>query len=197
MPCTGTPARQAAFVLYFHVIAGNIGETAFDTGKIMLMSHSGRKRLRERIRRFFGGVPCRMQVAALPWRKTNDGIEVLLVTSRGTGRWVLPKGWPERREEPYEAAAREAAEEAGIDGGIARREAGRYYYEKQLPSGMRWRCEVLVYPLEVDAMADKWPERKKRKRQWFAARDAARLVQEPDLGELIAAFSVNPRQFAA
>ena len=138
-----------------------------------------------------------MQVAALPWRKAEDGFEVLLVTSRGTGRWVLPKGWPEKREEPYEAAAREAAEEAGVDGTIARRAAGRFYYAKLLPSGMRWRCEVFVYPLEVDRVADKWPERKKRTRRWCSPQEAASLVAEPDLGELIAGFGVNPRKFAA
>ena len=163
----------------------------------MLISHGRRKRLKERIRRFFGGVPCRVQVAALPWRKAEDGFEVLLVTSRGTGRWVLPKGWPEKREEPYEAAAREAAEEAGVDGTIARRAAGRFYYAKLLPSGMRWRCEVFVYPLEVDRVADKWPERKKRTRRWCSPQEAASLVAEPDLGELIAGFGVNPRKFAA
>ena len=163
----------------------------------MLISHNRRNRLAERLRRFFGGVPCRVQVAALPWRKTDDGFEVLLVTSRGTGRWVLPKGWPEKREAPFEAAAREAGEEAGVDGAIAQQELGSFYYEKLLPSGMRWRCEVHVYPLEVDHVADKWPERKKRTRRWFRPVDAARLVTEPDLAELIADFGVNPRKFAA
>lgn len=164
----------------------------------MLISHGTRKQLRERIRLFFGGMPCRVQVAALPWRRTDDGsFEVMLVTSRGTGRWVLPKGWPERREESHEAAAREAAEEAGVSGAIARSEIGCFYYGKDLPSGMRWRCEVHVFPMEVDHVADKWPERKKRTRRWFRPQDAARLVQEEDLGELIASFGFNPRKFAA
>ncbi|MEO3998914.1 NUDIX hydrolase [Mesorhizobium sp. CAU 1732] len=163
----------------------------------MIVSYTTRNHLLDRIRRMFGGMPCRVQVAALPWRKTADGFEVMLVTSRGTGRWVLPKGWPEKRETPYEAAAREAAEEAGIDGAISKQEVGRFYYGKQLPSGMEWRCEVHVYPMEVDRIADKWPERKKRKRRWFAPQDAARLVEEPDLRELIAGFGVNPRKYAA
>jgi 8-oxo-dGTP pyrophosphatase MutT (NUDIX family) len=164
----------------------------------MLISYGKRNRLADRIRRFFGGMPCRVQVAALPWRRAADGsVEVLLVTSRETKRWVLPKGWPEGREDLNEAAAREAAEEAGVSGAIAREEIGHFFYGKKLRSGMEWRCQVHVFPLEVDQIADKWPERKKRKRQWFAAQDAARLVQEPDLGELIGAFGVNPRKFAA
>jgi 8-oxo-dGTP pyrophosphatase MutT (NUDIX family) len=164
----------------------------------MFFTHGDRKRLKERVRQFFGGMPCRVQVAALPWRMSDKGdIEVLLVTSRGTGRWVLPKGWPEKREEPFEAAAREAGEEAGVDGAIAQRALGRFYYDKQLPSGMQWRCEVAVYPLEVDQIAEKWPERKKRTRRWFAPKDAARLVDEADLAEIINSFGANPRQYAA
>src|SRR5690606_2344163 len=113
----------------------------------MLLTHGTRSVLKERIRRFFGGLPCRVQVAALPWRKTQDGCEVLVVTSRGPGRWVLPKGWAENREQPFEAAAREASEEAGIEGAVARREIGRFYYGKVLKSGLEWRCEVQVYPM--------------------------------------------------
>lgn len=163
----------------------------------MLISHRSRKRLTERLRRFIGGLPRRVQVAALPWRKADDSVEVLLVTSRGSGRWVLPKGWPEKREQPHEAAAREAAEEAGVTGFTEPRAIGCFYYAKALPSGLHWRCEVRVFPLEVDCVADKWPERKQRRRRWFALRDAARLVDEKDLGELIAGFGANPRKFAA
>ena len=160
----------------------------------MLMRQTTRNRVLDRIRRLFGGLPCRVQVAALPWRKGENGVEVMLVTSRGTGRWVLPKGWPEGQEDLYQAAAREAAEEAGVDGAISRFEVGRYYYGKVQPSGLEWRCEVLVFPLEVDRVADKWPERKKRQRSWFAAHEAADKVQEGDLRELIAQFGVNPRK---
>ncbi|MBI1620674.1 NUDIX hydrolase [Aquamicrobium zhengzhouense] len=164
----------------------------------MVFTHCGRMQLKERVRLLFGGMPRRVQVAALPWRRNNKGeIEVLLVTSRGTGRWVLPKGWPEDDEQPFEAATREAMEEAGIRGDISSAPLGKYYYQKKLPTGMEWRCEVAVYPLEVDDIADKWPERKKRQRRWFAPKDAARLVDEPDLGELISSFSGNPRQTAA
>jgi 8-oxo-dGTP pyrophosphatase MutT (NUDIX family) len=163
----------------------------------MLMTHGTRKHIAERLRRMFGGMPCRVQVAALPWRHADHGHEVMLVTSRGTGRWVLPKGWPEKREQPYEAAAREAAEEAGVSGSISRQELGCFYYGKAMPSGMRWRCEVHVYPMEVDRVADKWPERKKRTRRWFRPDEAASLVDERDLGELIANFGVNPRKSAA
>jgi 8-oxo-dGTP pyrophosphatase MutT (NUDIX family) len=164
---------------------------------LMLISYGARNRLIERLRRLFGGLPRRVQAAALPWRQTDSGIEVLLVTSRGSKRWITPKGWPENNERLHQAAAREAAEEAGVDGAVAEREIGRFYYGKQMKSGLRWRCEVPVFPIEVSQLADKWPERKKRTRQWFSPQEAARVVEEGDLGELIIEFGVNPRKYAA
>jgi 8-oxo-dGTP pyrophosphatase MutT (NUDIX family) len=149
----------------------------------------------ERVRKLFGSVPCRLQVAALPWRSGSEGIEVLLITSRDTGRWVLPKGWPEARETLSEAAAREAVEEAGLTGKISHVEAGRYFYAKGLSSGEEVPCEVLVFPLEVRSMAEKWKEWRQRKRCWVPAREAARMVREPDLGRIIMMFATDPTRF--
>ena len=150
----------------------------------------------ERVRRLFGKMPCRIQVAALPWRKTEAGVEIMLITSRDTGRWVLPKGWPEVDEDLGGAAAREAGEEAGISGAVARKEVGRYYYNKMRSSGEAVPCEVLVFPLEVDMVADKWKEKRQRKRKWVKPADAARMLNEPDLCQLIAAFGADPRKYA-
>lgn len=161
-----------------------------------MVGHVTRNRIADRVRQLFGGKPCRLQVAALPWRLAPDGVEVMLITSRDTGRWVLPKGWPEGRELLHNSAAREAAEEAGLDGAISRSDMGSYFYSKVAPSGMEKRCEVLVFPLEVDAVASAWPEKKQRKRKWFPADEAARLVNEQDLGELIGRFASNPRKYA-
>src|SRR5690606_27766655 len=100
----------------------------------MMIPHGRLRLLRERVRCFLGGMPPHVQVAALPGRAGGaDGEgarEVMLVTSRGTGRWVLPKGWPEHSEALHEAAAREAAEEAGVSGPVAPQEIGRFYYGK-------------------------------------------------------------------
>lgn len=163
----------------------------------MKLSHIARTGLTERLRRLFGGNPPRVQAAALPWRRAKGGIEVLLVTSRGTGRWILPKGWPEGRESLSATAAREAMEEAGIKGTVGETEIGRYIYGKQTDSGLEWRCEVAVFPLEVKDERDRWPEKKKRARLWVSPKKAADMVQEPDLAELIAAFDGNPRKIAA
>src|SRR5689334_18106679 len=98
----------------------------------MIMNALTGNQLMERVRRLFGRPVSRLQVAALPWRKSADHVEIMLITSRDTGRWVLPKGWPEEAEALSDAAAREAKEEAGISGAIARIEAGRYFYSKIL-----------------------------------------------------------------
>jgi len=138
------------------------------------------------------------QVAALPWRRKNSGkVEVMLITSRDTGRWVLPKGWPERGETLWNAAAREAGEEAGLKGRVATDEIGRYHYDKLKASGELLHCEVAVFPLEVQAVASKWPEKGQRKRAWVSAKEAAERVQEPELAKLLKGFSGPANSLAA
>jgi len=155
----------------------------------MLISRATRNSITEQIRRLFGGLPPRIQVAALPWRERESDLEIMLITSRDTGRWVLPKGWPEADEQLFESAAREAAEEAGVFGAMDHVEAGRYFYGKARDSGMERRCEVRVFPMQVDHAADEWPEKDERHREWFPAVTASRLVRERDLGELIVQFN--------
>ncbi len=153
--------------------------------------------LAERVRKLFGQVPLRLQVAALPWRKRDAAIEVMLITSRDTGRWVLPKGWPEAREPLCAAAAREAAEEAGLTGRISPLEIGRYFYAKALASGEEVPCEVPVFPLLVDSVAERWKEKRWRVRKWVPVTEAAAMVAEPDLGQIITYFGANSDRFPA
>jgi 8-oxo-dGTP pyrophosphatase MutT (NUDIX family) len=92
----------------------------------------------------------RVQYAALPYRRrAHSRTQVMLVTSRETGRWIIPKGWPKKRKAPYASAAREALEEAGVVGEIGRDPIGSYSYKKRLKSGAVVACEVHVFPLEV------------------------------------------------
>ena len=126
------------------------------------------------------------QVGALCWRMHRGRVEVLLITSRDTGRWVIPKGWTmEDRSDP-EAAAREAWEEAGVTGDLAEVTLGSYGYDKTLKPGLLLPCTVAVFPIRVGALADKFPERKERRRKWFAAVKAARKVAEPELRDILA-----------
>lgn len=133
------------------------------------------------------------QVAALPVRAGPEGCEVLLITSRETRRWIVPKGWPMKGFKDYEAAAREALEEAGIKGKIHKHPLGAYTYQKRLTDRVE-ACRVMVYRLDVEKQHDTWPERDQRMRRWFKLEEAADRVSEPRLASMI--LSIGRRRFA-
>jgi 8-oxo-dGTP pyrophosphatase MutT (NUDIX family) len=140
----------------------------------------------------------RIQYAALPFRRSADfEVEVMLVTSRETGRWVIPKGWPIRRKAPHASAAREALEEAGVVGAVGREPIGTYSYEKRMSKGVVVVCEVRVFPLEVKRQMKGWPEKEERTCCWFSPTEAAQAVHEPDLGDIILSMPglPNSKQF--
>ena len=130
----------------------------------------------------------RIQYGALCWRGAADQIEVLLITSRDTGRWVIPKGWPMVGLAPEAAAAQEAWEEAGVQGTVSPVCVGRFGYLKCLPAQAVVPCAVAVYGLRVTDLAASYPEISERRRQWFSRAEAGQLVDEPDLRQLIEAF---------
>jgi 8-oxo-dGTP pyrophosphatase MutT (NUDIX family) len=129
----------------------------------------------------------RRQFAALPYR-VNGELEVLLVTTRETGRWVIPKGWPMVGKTPRAAAAREALEEAGVVGKPGRRRLGAYNYPKLLKSGATVVCRVTVFPLAVTEQKATWREQDQRTTRWFSPAEAAEAVQEPGLSAIIRDF---------
>jgi len=131
----------------------------------------------------------RRQIAALCWRKKRGGIEVLLITSRETGRWVIPKGWPMDGRLSHEAAAIEAWEEAGVQGLIQEKSLGVFGYNKLYPAKPSVFCEVEVYPLRVAKLLAKFPERTERRRKWFSPKKAAKSVHEEGLSEILLAAS--------
>jgi 8-oxo-dGTP pyrophosphatase MutT (NUDIX family) len=121
------------------------------------------------------------QVAALPIMIAEDGGgRVLLVTSRETKRWIIPKGWPMKGLKPWEAAAREALEEAGLVGQVNKRPFGRYSYFKRREAHFDL-CHVDVYLLIIDKQRKKWRERAQRQTRWFTFEEAATLVDEQGL----------------
>jgi 8-oxo-dGTP pyrophosphatase MutT (NUDIX family) len=135
----------------------------------------------------------RRQVGALPVRRSESGaLEVLLVTGRRTGRWVIPKGWPSRRLNDAAAAAREAMEEAGVSGNLSSQSIGSYTYAKSKPRKVI-EIEVEVYLLAVETVSPNWEE-EERARAWFPATMAAALVHEPALSLLIREHLLEPRE---
>jgi 8-oxo-dGTP pyrophosphatase MutT (NUDIX family) len=135
----------------------------------------------------------RAQFAALPWRRdASGGVEVLLITSRETHRWVIPKGWPIKGKSSSKSAAQEAFEEAGVQGKIGKKPFGGYAYDKRLKNGRLQRVRVAVFPLQVENEAEIYLELGQREKLWLSPGDAARKVDEPELMVLLATFHPAP-----
>lgn len=124
------------------------------------------------------------QVGAIPIRWTNGRAEVLLITTRGTGRWTIPKGWPVADSLGAECAAREAFEEAGVRGRVEPYSIGVFEYWKRTKKN-RTFLNVTVFALHVEETAWDWPEREERKRAWFSPEIACRLAANDELSALI------------
>ncbi|WJH38666.1 NUDIX hydrolase (plasmid) [Aliirhizobium terrae] len=144
--------------------------------------------------RLFSG-EFRTQYGALCYRWTDDGrdLQVLLITSRGTGRWIIPKGWPMKKKKPYEAAAIEAWEEAGVRGRAKKAPVGRYTYIKWLDDGNVAPCVVEVFQVEVSATATEFKERGQRTLAWLSPEEAARRVREVELKSMLIDFRPKKR----
>jgi 8-oxo-dGTP pyrophosphatase MutT (NUDIX family) len=135
----------------------------------------------------------RIQYAALPYRlRGASRTEVMLVTSRGTRRWIIPKGWPQKGKAPHNSAAREAFEEAGVVGAVGKRPVGSFPYHKRLKNGAVAVCEVHVFPLRVRRQSKQWPEKEQRDVKWLSAKAAAEVVKEPLLREIILRLAHKP-----
>ena len=132
----------------------------------------------------------RVQYAALPYRaKDKSEVEILLVTSRGTRRWIIPKGWPKRGVSPHDTAAKEAFEEAGVIGKVSKQPIGSYRYDKILEAGEKARCRVQVFALRVTRQHKRWPEKHQRQIGWYAPDEALRFVGELHLRRIIRKFA--------
>jgi len=142
----------------------------------MSKPHGGKPKTRDHV-----------QFAALPFRYGENGRpQIMLLTSRETRRWVIPKGWPMRGRKPREVAAQEAFEEAGLLGTIVgKRPIGSYHYEKQLSPHHGALCEVTVFLFLVERQLEDWPEKAERETRWFELSDAYALVDEGGLAEIL------------
>ena len=128
----------------------------------------------------------RVQYGAVAYRlSAGSRPQFMLVTSRETRRWIIPKGWPKKGKSPHHSAAREAFEEAGVVGAVGRRSVGSFSYEKRLKNGGAVVCEVRVIPLQVRRQNKQWPEKRERIVKWLSASQAAEKVKEPKLSAII------------
>ncbi len=138
-------------------------------------------------------IAVRQQFGVLPYRETKKaGLEILLVTSRETRRWIIPKGWPIKSLKPSESAAQEAYEEAGLRGKTTNRSVGSYQYDKRLvEKHTTVPCEVKVYLMRVRRQATSWPEQEERETLWFSPAAAIAAVSEDGLKAIITDFAAR------
>lgn len=156
------------------------------------------KQLAERPEKLFSGA-FRQQYGALCFRYGNGGsetrhpeIEILVVTTRDSGRWIIPRGWPMKKKKPHEAAAIEAWEEAGVRGTVSKHPVGRYTYLKELDDGDVAPCIVDIFQIEVEHIQVQFRETGQRVLDWVSPDEAARRVRELELKSLLVDF--RPRQ---
>jgi 8-oxo-dGTP pyrophosphatase MutT (NUDIX family) len=131
----------------------------------------------------------RKQYAALPYAVRDGELVVMLVTSRETRRWIIPKGWPEKHLQGHEVAELEAFEEAGLVGDASLTPFASFEYLKRINPAKERRCTVDVFALAVREELDEWPEKGQRERAWLTPQQAASRVSDAKLGELLLNFS--------
>ncbi|MDQ0135559.1 8-oxo-dGTP pyrophosphatase MutT (NUDIX family) [Neorhizobium galegae] len=136
----------------------------------------------------------RQQYGALCFRYQGNGVEILVITSREAGRWVIPKGWPMKGKKPFEAAATEAWEEAGVSGTVKKKPVGRYTYLKELDNGDVVPCIVDVFQIEVTEVTGGFKEQGQRMLEWVSTDEAARRVREIELKSLLVEFEPRGRK---
>ena len=126
----------------------------------------------------------------MPYRIAKTGsLELLLITTRQTKRWIIPKGWPVKGLKPAKSAAREAYEEAGIRSAMSAKPIGTFSYKKRLePNGFTVPCEVRVFAMSVRRQLKSWPEAYERDSRWFEPTNALSALKDEGLRELIATF---------
>lgn len=132
------------------------------------------------------------QVAVLPFVVIGEEVSVLLLTSRGRGRWILPKGWPEEDVPLNATAMTEAMEEAGLAGQVAERAIGAYTYKKMMKGGYAVTAHVSVYPMLVSHHFLDWPEKDERKLGWFSLKKAQKQLDDPGAANLIGTLRTQP-----
>jgi 8-oxo-dGTP pyrophosphatase MutT (NUDIX family) len=132
------------------------------------------------------------QYAALPFRfRHADLVEILLITTRRKGRWIIPKGWPKLRLPRHQTAAEEAFEEAGLTGRVRSRQVGSFRTRKRM-GDRKVKCEIEVFPLAVTDQHRSWPEKGERRRRWMPLNKAAQVVRKKGLRRMLVSLHKNP-----
>ncbi len=141
--------------------------------------------------RIFSARNSALQISALPCRTRNGKLEVCLITSRGGGRWIIPKGWPESDLSHVEIAAQEAWEEAGLTGAVQPDLYASYAASKQLEPGVGIPVRIDVYLLIEPEQAKQFPELGERKIKWLSIDRAIERADDSGLREVLKRLKIE------
>ncbi len=122
------------------------------------------------------------QAGGLPYLQDGVGLEIVLITSRSSGKWIFPKGVIDPGETPESTAVKEAQEEAGVVGRITGEALGTYEQEKW--GGL---ARIDIYPLAVESLLEEWEEQATRERLVVGFEEARQLLA-PSLAEILDAL---------
>ena len=192
---SGCEARQYYILQFFKILCDIVEKPIYDVSMGQMKGHARMtvpmiKQLPLKFRASSKN-DVRSQFAALCYRVTADKPEILMITSRGTGRWIIPKGWPEAGMTPANAALKEAWEEAGVTGKATDQCLGLFSYSKEMEPGVNYPCVAMVYPVKVKSLSKTYPEQGERRRKWMSQKKAAQRVSEPELARILRDF--DPR----
>jgi len=123
------------------------------------------------------------QSGVIPYREKKGVLQVLLVTSRKKGKWIIPKGVVEPYMTARESAAQEAYEEAGVFGEVWSEPVGSFEMDKW--DGV---CSVAVYPMHVEKIYENWMESGFRKRRWMSPEKALDKCGNKEMKKMIKLF---------
>lgn len=132
-----------------------------------------------------------LQVAALPWRVRRRQLEFLLVTSRASRHWLIPKGWPMPGKSNREAALQEAFEEAGLHGHGSVGPIGSYHFQKAMHDGTELACIMSVYGMSDVVELDAWPEMEQRERRWMPQAEAIEITFDWNLARFLSDLTAD------
>jgi 8-oxo-dGTP pyrophosphatase MutT (NUDIX family) len=116
-----------------------------------------------------------IQYGVLPYIQSANKVKLVLITSRKSKNWIVPKGNRILKKSKHATALQEAFEEAGLRGRLSE---GDEMHFKIKSNGKQ--VMLILYPMRVEKMLRVWPEKGQRKRVVVNRHKAVKIVGWPN-----------------
>ena len=144
------------------------------------------------IKKFFSFIfnrPMKLQVGCICYKKEKKKLKILIITSRNSKRWIIPKGWIKKNLGSIRSAEAEAWEEAGVKGKCYKNTIGFYTYQKIGKNGKGRRCTVKVFALKVREQLNDFPEKNFRTLRWITPEKSHKFIENKELVQVLENFA--------